>query len=207
MKNVFERLGLVEGAIPAPEEDAAPVHAAQPITSFATPSYTAPASPAQTLAPEDQDRLKALEAQVYAAPSSYVIFRNVRQTLGNTSDLRQVFQILTAANPGVTPAKVLADIDAHLGIVAQKRSEFDAQITSAQASRIDGPVQEVSQLTAANQELAQKIATNTARITQLQSATQDAQKAITDGAARFKLIEDQLSAPLLQTKQLLSSIS
>lgn len=208
MTNVFERLGLVEGDDPLPDAtpETRPMHPAvdvPPMPAFVpSPAYSA----APVLGPEDAERLKALEAQVYAIPSSYKTFQRVRETLGNTSDLKTVFNVLAAANPGVTASKVLADIDAHLGIIASKKAEFDGQLGQARSARIDGPTQEIANLTAQNQAAQQQIAERSARIAQLTQTAHDAEKAIADGAARFKIIEDQLSAPLMQAKQLLSSI-
>lgn len=214
MKSVFERLGLVEGDDPLPETVARPVapDAAQPApfymnTTNSAIGYPPPLTPSPVLGPEDTERMKALEAQVYSAPTSYLPFKRVRETLGNTSDLKTVFNVLAAANPGITAQKVLTDIDTHLGIIASKKAEFDNQIGQARAARIDGPTQEISNLTAQNTEAQGQIAERTARISQLTQTAHDAEKAISDGAARFKLIEDQLSAPLIQAKQLLSSIA
>lgn len=149
------------------------------------------------LSPDDQARLKALEAQVYAAPSSYVIFRDVRESLGNSSDMGTVFKVLGAANRGVTREKVLADIDQHLGIIAQKRQEFDAQVQKSRDTQA-GSKNEIGQLQ-------QQIAAAQARITQLQQSVSAAESGIADGLTRFKAVEDQLTAPLIQAKTLLNN--
>lgn len=191
------KIGLVEGAAtPAPAPRVIPATA---------PSFSPPA-PQPILTPEDQDRLRALSAQVYATPSSYVIFQRVRESLGANADLGSVLRVLTAANPGVTTEKVLADIEAHLGIVASRRAEFDSQVAGARAARVDGPGKEIAALTRENEEAQAKIAERTARIAELTRSTLEAEHSIADGAARFQLVEDQLRAPLLGTKQLLSSL-
>lgn len=208
LMGAFEAVGLVEGDTP-PAPELPPTHhvavstAAPPVSAFTSPAL----SPAVTLDAADTDRLKALEAQVYATPSSYVIFQRVRESLGNTPDLAMVFKVLVAANPGVTPAKVMGDIDGHLGIIATKRTEFDGHIAQARAEKIDGPTGEIADLTRQNEDAQRQIRERTARIATLNQSMQDAQRALADGAARFKLIESQLSAPLLQAKQLLSSLT
>lgn len=205
MTNILAKMGLVEGDEPLPEPTP---HMAAPHPAVSMPAYSYTLTPSvPTLTPEDQASLKALETQVYAIPSSYMTFKRVRETLGNTSDLKTVFNVLAAANPGVTADKVIADIDAHLGIIASKKTEFDGQLGQARASRIDGPNKEIADLTAQNNSAQAQIAERSNRIGQLQASLNTAQQAITDGAQRFKLIEDQLSAPLIQAKQLLSSIS
>lgn len=211
MKNIFEKMGLVESGTPeVPQEEH---HAFVPEVHIPMQNAVFPggavggAFNGPQLAPEDTQRLEAMRAQVYAIPSTYTTFQNLRQTLGNTSDLAQVFRIFAAANPGVTAQKVAADIDAHLSIIASKRAEFNATITQARADRIDGPAKEITDLQAENAQLQEKMRQNSARVTDLQKTLADAQRAITDGAARFKAIEDALSAPLVQAKQLLSTLS
>jgi uncharacterized protein (DUF3084 family) len=206
--SLLQKMGLMESDDPVASQEPVVRNMHPGVDVPPMPAYTPAANyTTTTLGPEDTERLKALEAQVYAIPSSYKTFQRVRETLGNTSDLKTVFNVLAAANPGVTAEKVLADIDAHLSIIASKKSEFDGQLGQARAARIDGPTQEMANLTAQNVAAQQQIAERTARISQLTQAAHDAEKAISDGSARFKLIEDQLSAPLLQAKQLLSSIS
>lgn len=207
---IFEKMGLYESGDSPPNEAApdVPIPQAQPPPPMQPQSYVtsfAPAAP--VLDADDQKRLQALSQQVYATPSSYVVFQRVRESLGNTPDLQSVLRVLIAANPGVTVKKVLTDIDAHLGIIETKRAEFEAQVQQARATRIDGPAKEIADLTTANQTAVQQIDSRTTRIAQLQKAAQDADKAISDGAARFKLIEEQLNAPLIQTKRMLSGAS
>lgn len=208
---VFEKVGLVESdvdellppEVPAPSNTISSFGIALAPAPFATTTQVQ----AQTLTADDQARLAALTAQVYATPSTYVIFQRVRESLGNTADLASVLRVLTAANPGVTPAKVLADIETHLGVVASKRAEFDAQVQNVRIAKLDAPSKEIADLTVANQTAQQQIAERTVRIAQLQQSIQDTTRSITEGSARFKLVEDQLNAPLLQTKQLLSSLT
>lgn len=201
----LEKLGLVE-ADPTAFVEGGDRSIEQPRPIQPPPVFQATPTTA-VLSKEDQDRLKALEAQVYATPSSYVIFQRVKDKLGSGATIQSVFDVLSVANPGVTPQKVLADIDGHLGIIASKRAEFDSQIAQAKAKRVDGAAGTISELTAENAKAQQEINDRTAQITSLQSSIQDAAKSIQDGQARFKLVEDQLSYPLLQAKQLLSSIS
>lgn len=195
LMDVLASAGLVETDVPSVP------HAVDvttlPQTIYQPATQTTFINPAPALNSDDQARLKALEAQVYATPSSYVIFQRVRESLGNTSDMAMVFRVLSAANPGVTPQKVMADIDIHLGIISQKQGEFDRASASAKATQ-DKSREEIAQLT-------QQIATATARITQLQQSVSDTDHSIADGTARFKAVTDQLSAPLVQTKQLLST--
>lgn len=165
--------------------------------SFAQPTLTA----------EDQARMKALEAQVYAIPSTYVMFQRVRDKMGASANVQGVFDLLSVVNPGVTPAKVLADIDAHLGVIASKRTEFDAQVDHAKAERVFGPKGQIDTFTAANTAAQATITANLAKIADLQKIVQESEQSISEGVAHFKIVEDQLSAPLLQTKQLLSGIS
>lgn len=202
----LESVGLVESDAPAISTEAAtaPVSIAMP--AIGTPiiqpiSYVGGAT---VLSPEDQARLHALEAQVYAGPSSYVIFQKVRESLGNTTDIPMVFRVLSAANPGVTAQKVIADIEQHLGVIASKRSEMDAQVAQARSSRIDGPKQQIADLTAATQAAMAEIAQRTAKINDLMTSIATSEKAITEGMQHFQAVADQLSAPLLQTKTLLS---
>jgi peptidoglycan hydrolase CwlO-like protein len=164
------------------------------------------------LTAEDQEKLRALTDQVYAIPSNYVAFKRVRDTLNNTNDLRQVLSLMQAVNPGITSAKILADIDQHLGIIATKRNEFNNAIAQTREARISGPTREMGDLTQANQQAAQEIeriqrqiADRQARITQLQATIADANRAIAEGENRFTAIEDQLKSPLVQAKQILSS--
>lgn len=197
----LEKAGLVEGelsplgqgpAVPPPPQQAYQ----QPPTGQSA-SYAVIQDRPTTLSPDDQARLKALEAQVYATPSSYVIFRDVRESLGNSSDMGTVFKVLGAANRGVTREKVLADIDQHLGIIAQKRQEFDAQVQKSRDTQA-GSKNEIGQLQ-------QQIAAAQARITQLQQSVSAAENGIADGLTRFKAVEDQLTAPLIQAKTLLTN--
>lgn len=205
MFGVLEKAGLVEGDEPLTHEGAMPAPDLAP-APIITP-LSMPVLSATVLDASDQERMKAIEAQVYATPSSYIIFQHTREALGNTSDLATVFKVLVAANPGVTPARVLADIDTHLGVITSKRSEFDAQVEQARTTGIDGAAHEIADLTAQNQAAAAQIADRTARIATLQAASNKAAQSIADGTARFKAIETQLSAPLLQAKQLLSALA
>lgn len=194
----LESLGLVEGDNPLAEAQGQ----APPAPQQAYPIYQAPAyTSSSTLNADDQDRLKALEAQVYATPSTYVIFQKLRQTIGGADgNVGKLFEILSVANPGVTPAKVLADIDTHLGVIHDKRQEFDAQITKAKADRIDGPTQQIT-------EMQSQVATLNAKIAALQPSIQSAAASLTDANTRFSAVESQLTAPLLQAKSLVSSIA
>jgi hypothetical protein len=169
-----------------------------------------PSSPATfpsgaSLSADDEARLKDLEAQVYAAPSNYVTFQRVRESLGNPLDAQAVFRVLAAANPNVTLPKVLSDIDMHLGIVDSKRREFDEQVEQARASRVEGAASEIAALTKANEEALAQVSQRKDRIAELTRTSQDAERAISDGVARFKLVEDQLRAPLMQAKQMLGA--
>ena len=204
MTNWAERFGLVESDTPPEKQDD---DQTPPVMAPVLTPQPAFVPGAVTLSPEDVEHMKALSAQVYAIPSSYSVFQKTREALGNPSDLSTVFKVFAAANPGVTPQKVLADIDAHLGIIVSKRTEFDTQIAQARAARIDGPATEIANLTAQNQQAANEIAARTAKIAQLEADRKATEQKLSDGAARFKIIEDQLSAPLLQSKQLLSTLS
>jgi chromosome segregation ATPase len=214
-KSIFERMGLVENEVPAvPQEDDAPAHSfSAPALPLGTAPQSAPISLAPfavqggPLSPADQQQLDSLRAQVYAIPSTYTTFQKLREALGNTTDLAQVFRIFAAANPGVTAQKVAADIDAHLGVIASERAEFNAQINQARADRIDAPSRAIADLQADSARLQQQMRLNSDKVTDLQKNLADAQRAITDGAARFKAIEDTLSAPLVQAKQLLGSLT
>lgn len=207
MNSILGKLGLVEDEASEVRADVAPVTVSSH-TPIAQPIVMVPIYMGQTaLTSEDQAHLKALSDQVFATPSTYVIFRDVRGQMGNPSNVQSVFDLLKVANPGVTPVKVLADIDTHLGIIDTKRHEFDAQVSQARASRIDGPSSEIASLTAANQDAQHQIEQRAARIAQLQSDARAAEQSVTDGVAHFKSVEDQLKAPLLQAKQLLSAIT
>lgn len=84
------KAGLVEGDVPAvPQEDAPAPAVAPPVMS--APTFPAVGLATPVLGPEDQARVKALEAQVYATPSSYVIFQSVRESLGSPTDMLSVF--------------------------------------------------------------------------------------------------------------------
>jgi hypothetical protein len=221
--SMLEKLGLVESDEPELPHDLphapppaqplmqpntmvpppAAVTGAQPPPQFTSsaPLYTAPA----VLTEADQKQLQAMTTQVYAMPSTYVIFQRVRESLGNISDVNMIFKVLSAANPGVTTDKVVADIETHLGIVGTLRARFDQQMKDARAAKIDGPTQGIADLTAANAAAVQQIADRTAKIAQMQTDIANADRALQDAAVHFKLVEDQLNAPLLQTKQLLST--
>lgn len=193
MTNWLEKAGLIESETP-PAPKAAPTAAPAPVILQGTPMNTA-----GLLSTEDQARLKTLEAQVYATPSSYVIFQKLRASRPADAT-SSIFSILEIANPGVTPAKVLADIETHLGVIAAKRQEFEAQIAKAKADRIDGPNQKLQQMMAQIAELQKQVDLMTPTIRVAMSSLDEAQ-------TRFKAVEDQLSAPLLQAKQLITPLT
>lgn len=193
----LESAGLVESdnSLADVQPPTATPPPAQPYIYQPAPSGLSP-----VLNAEDSARLKTLESQVYATPSSYVIFKKLRETIGDAGGIGKLFEILSVANPGVTPAKVLADIDTHLSIIASKREDFDGQIARARAERIDGPAHQVSEMQA-------QIASLQAQIAKLQPDIQAANASITDGTTRFKAVEDQLMAPLIQAKQLITPLA
>lgn len=186
-------------AVPAPVQSGTPVYNAT-LSSYVAPGYAAP-----VLSPDDQNQLNVLSQAVYSIPSAYVTFRDVRAAMGNPSNMDQVFQLLTAANKTVTRDKVVSDIDLHLNIVKQKRAEFDQMIANEKASKIDQPQGEITSLLATITQMEADIINRRARVQQLQQDVAAKQQRLQDGSARFKVIEDQLEAPLLQTRQLLTN--
>ena len=206
---IAEGLGLVENETPVVPKGAPVV----PPSSLATPSAFPPPPPSfgtsyqpgsVMLSQEDQTNLKAIEQQVYATPSTYVLFRDFRAAMGNPTDANQTLKLLSAANPGVTKAKILADIDTHLGIIATQADNFSKQLQQARQQRIEQPTQQMNDLMEQNRRATMEINERSARIEQMRQAVQDATHAITDGEQRFKLVTDTLNQPLLQAKQVLS---
>lgn len=209
--------GVVSGALVATglatEEDdpssppgpasATPPAAATPF-SFTTPPSTT-GSTAIVLGPEDLQTLEELRQRVYAIPSSYAVFARMREVLGEKADLAQVFRAVQAANADVTSEKVCRDIDAHLQIIDTISAEFEAHLTKDRASNIDGKAKEIERLIAANEKAQREIAERTAQITKLEEERQKAEQANKNGAARLKMMTDQLTLPLNQAKELLSS--
>lgn len=186
-----------------------PSYTPSPGQPYLGPATTSPVQGNYSLPPtmdaEAQRQFDALSQAVYSIPSSYVTFRDVRATMGNPADVTQVFKLLEVANKTVTRDKVITDIDMHLGIVKQKRTEFEQVVQNERASKIDQPQREISELQASIQQMESEIATRRARVNQLQADVTAKQQRITDGQARFKMIEEQLEAPLLQTRQLLTN--
>lgn len=223
VKTFLQEQGLMEGApkpAPVPHTHVTPLphapDASPPMpftqqTAFApVPSSALFTAPAPVVAPimdeAAQAQLKTIETAVYRQQNSpYVLFQNVRATLNNTSDFSSVFKVLVASGSGVTPQKVLASIEDHLAIIAQSHASFEHDLQQAKAEQIDNPTTKIADLTKANQDATNQIAARNQEILQLQQTIQHGQTAVQNGAARFKAIEDQLSAPLLQTKQLISS--
>ena len=204
---IFESIGLVETDSPAPEPQE-PVEAPPAPTpkTVAGPSvYWPPTAPA-VLSADDQATLKALETQVYAVPSSYTVFQRVRASLPTTMSIADVFKVMDAANPGVTPAKVIADIETHLGIIQTKRRDFDAKIAQARAEKVDAPVKQMNDIQAQIEAAQQQITAWTRQLTDLHKTADDANTAISAGATRFTAIEAQLSAPLLEAKRVLGGM-
>lgn len=197
----------------APRRDTSHAPAVAPVQSFpatagvpsaasATPIY----SSGVTLTADDQARMQKISDQVYSTSSNYTTFVNMRTALGNTPDLNLVFNALKASNSGVTPQKVSADIDSHLGMIDAQANGMDSQIARARQERVDGPMKEVATLQQTIQQMTQQIAADTAKINDLQHAAQTAEHDIADGAARFKAVLDQLRAPLISSKQLLTNV-
>lgn len=203
------KLGLVEEdhrVIPheVSAEDAA-YHGAPP--SAVQSSYVpVPGGPAVTLTADDQAKMRSIEAEVYAIPSTYTVFQKVSASFPpGSANITTILAVLNAANPSATPAKILADIDAHLGIISQKHQEFQAQIQQAEAARINGPAQQISDLVQQNEKAAKDIQARANQIEQLKKQSADARAAIDTGKAKFQMISDQLIAPLQYAKQFLST--
>lgn len=199
-KSLLEGLGLVESDTPEMPKPAAPVATATimpPLQTVTLPQFSVAAPAALTT--EDQERLRALEAQVYATPSSYVIFKGVWEQMGRPADVNAVFNMLKVANPNVTPDKVRSDIETHLGIVAAKSGDISRQIADAREQRVSGPSRRIA-------ELMQTIQNAQTEMSGLQTRVADGEREVAAAEARFKAVEDQLKAPLLSAKQLLGNV-
>ena len=196
MSNIFERMGLVESDTPplprTERVETAPIPAPAPII------VTHSSGAEVTLGPDDQAAMEALKKQVYAVPSSFIIYRDMASKMGADSTPAKVFDFLSVANPSVTRAKVLADIDAHLGVLETARHDFEAKIAQATDARVTKPSAQIATMNT-------QIVDLKAKIDALTPQVQEALVAIQGGTARFHIIEDQLSAPLLQAKQLLAN--
>lgn len=208
-KGAFAKFGSLfvesDDSATVPREETHPQAAPAPIA--APISFSAPIIGAPILNADDQAQLHAIETQIYSDQSApYVMFQKVRASLGNTTDLKTVFNVLSATT-NVTPAKVLADIETHLGDIEKQRAGFETQLTQAKTSKIDEPNQKIADLNNAIQTAQQSITANQSKIAELTAGIQGAQQAIANGEARFKAIEDTLNAPLIQSKQLLGSMT
>lgn len=219
IKSILAQLDLVEGdAKPPVHEDSPPPRpsAAAPVfppsSTYSTPSNVAPqAAPFYTgpvvMTPEDQASLTRLEQRVYATPSSYIIFRDLRAAMGNPPDPHTVFAMLKVANPGVTPEKVAVDVDTHLAIIDTTRYDFEGMIAKVHTDQVEGPTQRINDLAAQNQAAAAQIEGRNQEIAQLKAGVEAASTKLSNGTAHFKLVADALAAPLLSIKQLLASAS
>lgn len=190
-------------SLPGPASATPP--AATPPFRFTTPPSTTASTQGFVLDAEDQQILEDLRAKVYAIPSSYAVFARMREVLGSDADLAKVFQAVQAANPDVTSEKVCRDIGAHLQIVDTIVADFETRLAKDRVDNIDGKAREIARLTAEIEKARRGIEEHTARITQLENERQKAEQAHQKGAARVQAIKDQLTLPLNQAKELLSS--
>jgi hypothetical protein len=170
------------------------------------PSFTSsPSSGSASIAigAEDLQTLEALKQRVYGKPSSYTVFAQVRSKLGGRVDLNTIFEVLQATNPGITREGVVQDIDNHLGIVKAIAREFDAKIQQSRADNVDGSAAEIERLRAANETAQREIAERATQITRLEQKRKEAELAVANGEAHFKAIQEQLTLPLTQARELL----
>lgn len=213
-KNIFQRMGFDDGgeddvaASPAPPS----VAHAFPQTAFIMPTQTPPpvyptGFPAvpTALTVEDQQSLKALSGVIYATPSTYSTFAAFRAKMG-AMPVKDIFDLLSAANASVTPPKVVADIDNHLGMIEAKRSEFVGRVQQARTSKVETPRSQIADLHAKIQAAQQQITDMTMTANQLEIEMKNADKGITEGEVHFNLVIEALKAPLVQTKQLIGAM-
>lgn len=199
---MLEKAGFVDADLPLPKDVQTTVAPATPtpqVFTTQTQSQIIPGAFGATMTPEDQEQMKKLESQIYATPSSYVPFREVRAVMGGTNDVATIMRMVCAANPQITPDKVKNDISGHLSIIASMRQAFDGNSRAAMDQRVTQPLAKIA-------ELQQQLATISAEITRLQTESTSAKQKIDEGVGKFNMMMDKLAAPLKEANQLLGGV-
>jgi len=196
--------GWFYDADPASTPESASAASPASIPSFTKSSTSG--STAIVLDATDQQTLQKLQQRVYRQESSYSLFAKMRQAMGNP-DLARVFSVLQVTHPDITSERVCEDIDKHLGVIQAIAAEFDAELARAGVDDIDGKAAQIADLTAKNEAAQREIAERAAEITKLDKERKEAEQARIDGQASFDAIRKQLTLPLNQAKELLSTLA
>lgn len=198
------------------------------VTENAAPAKAAAAAPAAPAAntpfvaaisaaggePADEKTLGIIQGQVFAQPSKYTTFMKMWETLGKPADVTVALKALQVTDPSITPAAVLADINAHLKSLDEVAAKAAADFDAAAGQRLGAKDAEIEQLTAANKHAQEEIerhqketAERIGKIAQLSQERANDEGAIARAKAKTATAEGLVRSQLQTQQQVFSALS
>lgn len=200
----------------APESADAPATAIPaPLPPLPIPSFSgtqsAPIAPTSQSAAVDPALLGEVSSKVFGMPSLYSSFKAMTNTLGVNTDPNTVLAALKVTSPDISPVRIIADIDTHMGVLQQTRQSAETQLAGQVQEKLSGTDTEIARLEAENRGAEQAIARMTGeiadrntKVTGLKADRAVAEAAINAGRERFNRVAEVITTELSTARERLA---